>query len=219
MMAMPSCNLGDLLVANGTETVLFLPEVAQPPPPLESGFHLHIEAFFKIRLPGRIVRIGFCTDLRVPLNADGRSGEQSNHFHLPFLTLEDAGENPAVGSVIRKVFVFHPSARFVSMSSACPFPDRLEDGMIGSMKGRFTDHMTVIERPTPNHGIEFCNQLACGQIATFFDTFSDFAEKRLDALLRWSDEELRAFPAVVFAYRLPKEVKTLFDMRDDGFLC
>ena len=47
MMAMPSCNLGDLLVANGTETVLFLPEVAQPPPPLESGFHLHIEAFFK----------------------------------------------------------------------------------------------------------------------------------------------------------------------------
>ncbi len=31
MMAMPSRNLGDLLVADGTETVLLLPAVTEPP--------------------------------------------------------------------------------------------------------------------------------------------------------------------------------------------
>src|SRR5215467_9150738 len=203
MMAMPSRNLGDLLVTDGAETILLLPEVAQPPSPFESGFHLHVEAFFKIRLPGRIVGIGFCTDLRVPLNADGRSCEQSDHFHLPRLTLEDGSRHPTIGSGIRKVFVFHPSARFVPMSSACPFPDRLEDSVIGSMKDRLTDCMAVIERPPPDHGVKFCNQLACGQVATSFDTFSDLAEKRLDALLRWGDEELAPFSSPIFAYRLP----------------
>ena len=91
--------------------------------------------------------------------------------------------------------------------------------MVGSMKDRFADHVTVIERPTTNHRVQLCNQFTCGQIATFFDTFSYLAEKGFHALLRWSDEELVAFPSMVFAYRLAEKIKTLFDMRDDGFLC
>jgi hypothetical protein len=42
-MAMPSSNLGDLLATNGAETILLLPQVAEPPSPFESGFHLHVE--------------------------------------------------------------------------------------------------------------------------------------------------------------------------------
>ena len=67
---MPSRDPGNLLVTDGTEALLFLPEVAEPPSPFESSFHLHIEAFFKIRFPGWIVGVGFCADLRMPLNAD-----------------------------------------------------------------------------------------------------------------------------------------------------
>src|SRR5260221_14785534 len=129
-MAVQSGKPGDLLVADGTEAVLLLPEVAKPPSPLESGFHLHVEAFFKIRFPGRVVGIGFCTDLRLPLNADGRSGQQPDHSHLSFFVLEDAGEDPTIWPFIRKVFVVRPSARFVSMSSACPSPNRLEDCVV-----------------------------------------------------------------------------------------
>ena len=71
MLAVPSGDLGDLLVADGTETVLLFPKVDEPLSAFESGFHLHVEASCKIRLPSRVVGIGFCTDLRVPLNEDG----------------------------------------------------------------------------------------------------------------------------------------------------
>jgi len=183
VMAMPSRDPGDLLVTDSTKAILLLPEVAEPPPPFEPGFHLHVEAFFKLRFPGRIVGISLCADLRVPLNADRRSRQQSDHFHLALFSFEDTCEDPTVWSFIGAVFVFHPSARFVLMSSACPFPDRLEDGMIHGMKNRFTDHMAMIEYPSTDLWIEFCNQLACGQVTTFFDTFSDLAEKCLHALL------------------------------------
>ena len=133
---MPSGNPGDLLVTEGAKTVLFLPEVAKPPSPFELGFHLHVEAFFKIRFPGRIVGVGLCTDLRVPLNTDRRSSQQSNHFRLPLLTFEDAGEYPTIWSLIRKVLVFHPSTWFTPVSATRPFPDRLEDGMVNGMENR-----------------------------------------------------------------------------------
>jgi hypothetical protein len=183
MVAMPSRDLGDLLVTDGTETVLLLPEVAKPPSPFESGFHLHVKAFFKIRFPGRVIRVGFCTDLRVPLDADGRSRQQSNHFHLSFLTLENAGEDPTIWPFIRKVLVFHPSTRFVSMSAACPFPDRLEDGVVNRVEDLLTDGMAVIERPPTNLWVEFRNHFPRRQITAFLDTFSDLPKKGLDALL------------------------------------
>src|SRR5215469_1707695 len=133
-MAMPSRDPGNLLVADWAEALVLLPEVAEPSFPFEPGFHLHVEAFFKIRFPGRVVGVGFCADLRMPLNADRGCCQQSDHFHLSFLSFEVAGEYPAIGPGIGKVFVFHPSARCVLLSSACPFPERLENGMIHRMK-------------------------------------------------------------------------------------
>src|SRR5439155_1059658 len=152
----------------------------------------------------------------MPLNADRRSCQQPDHFHLPLFAFEDTGENPTIWSCVGKVFLFYPSARFASMPATRPFPYRLEDGMVNGMKDRFTHHMAMIERPTPNHRIEFCYQLACGQVTTFFDTFSDLPEKGLYTLLRRSDEELGAFSPAIFAYRLSQEIKPVFDMRDDG---
>jgi len=217
-MAMPSRDLGDLLVTDGTETVLLLPKVAEPPSPFEPRFHLHVEAFFKIRFPGWVVRVGFCTDLRLPLDADGRSRQQSNHFHLSFLTLENASEDPTIWPFIGKVLVFHPSARFVSMSPECPFPDRLEDGVVNRVEDFLTDGMTVVERPPTNLWVEFSDQFPRRQITAFLDTFSDLPKKGLNVLLRWGNEELGTFSPLIFPYRLPQEVKSLFDMRHDGFL-
>src|SRR5947209_20413810 len=100
------------------------------------------------------------------------------------------------------------------MPSACPVPDSLKDGMINVVKDLFADHMTMVKRPSTNHRVEFCYQLACSQVLAFFDTLSDLAEERLDALLRWGDEELATFSSAVFPYRLAEKVETLFDMRD-----
>src|SRR6266487_78736 len=217
-MAVPSRDLGDLLVANGAQTLLLLPEVQEPALPFQPCGHVNVEAFFKIRFPTGIVGIGFCADFRMPLNANRRSREESHHLHLSLFPFEDTSEDPTIWPFIGKIFVFHPSAWFVLMSSTSPFPDGLKDGMISSMKDCLTDHMAMIEGPATNHRIEFCYQLPCGQVTTFFDTFSDLAEKCLHALLRGSNEEFRAFSPLIFPYRLPKEIKSAFDMRDNGFL-
>ena len=72
MVTVPAGDFGDLLVTDGTESVLFIPQVQEPSLAFQPGGHLHVEAIFKIRFPGRVVGIGVCLDFRVPLNADRR---------------------------------------------------------------------------------------------------------------------------------------------------
>ena len=47
MMAMPTCDLGDLLVADWAESSLFFPEGKQPVFPFEGRCHFNVETFFK----------------------------------------------------------------------------------------------------------------------------------------------------------------------------
>ena len=78
--------------------------------------------------------------------------------------------------------------------------------------------MMMIQSPSTDLWIQFCDQFSCRQVSAFLDVVSDLGEKRLDILLRWSDEELRAFPFLILAYRLAEKVKASFDMRNDRFL-
>ena len=53
------------------------------------------------------------------------------------------------------------------MSATCPFPDRLEDGMVNRVKDRFADDMAVIERPSAYLRIECYDQLASREARGF----------------------------------------------------
>ena len=99
--------------------------------------------------------------------------QKSDHVHLSFLTLENAGENPTIRPFIGKVLVFHPSTWLVSMSTECPFPDRLEEGVVNRVENFLADDMTVIERPPTNLWVEFSDQFPCRQITAFLDPFSN----------------------------------------------
>ena len=81
-MAVPSCDPGDLLIADRTEAVLFYPQMAEPPFSLQPCCHMDVQAFFKIRFPGRVVGVGLCSNLRVSLDADRRSCQQSDLYWL-----------------------------------------------------------------------------------------------------------------------------------------
>ena len=172
-MAVPSGDLGDLLVTDRTEAVLLFPQVTEPASPFQSGLHIHVETFFKIRFPGWVVGIGFRSYLRMPLDADRRSRKPPNHFDLPLLIFEVASKHPTIGSFIGKVFVFHPPARFTPVSTTGPFPNRLKDGVVNGMENRFTDHVTMIERPSAYLRIKGYDQFASGQVTTFFDPRPD----------------------------------------------
>ena len=218
MVAVPSCDPGDLLVADGAEAVLLFPEVAKPSPAFESGIHPHVEAFLKVLFPGWIVGIGRGFDLCVPFNADGGGSEKMDYSLFSLFRGEGSSEDPAVWPFVGEVFVFHPSAWFVPVSPARPTPEGLEDGVVSSMKDVFTHDMPVIECPSTNHRVEFSDQFACREISAFLDAFPHLSEEGFDALLRGSNEELGAFPHPIFTDGLSKEIEALLDMGDDGFL-
>ena len=217
-MAVPACDFGDLLLTDRTETTLFFPEVQEPSFSFERADHLHIKPFLEVGFPGRIIRVSLGTNFRVPLDTNRVSGEQAYHFDLPFFPLEDSCEHPPVRSRGWPVFVLDPPACFVAVSSLRPEPGGFEDFVINSMKNFPAYYMTVIQGPSTDLWIEFCDQFSCRQVPAFLDVFSDLCEKRLDILLRRSDEEFRSFPSLILAYGLSKKVKPLLDMRDDRFL-
>ena len=70
MVVMPSCELGDLLLTDRTETFLLFPEGDQLPFPLEIVYHLDAEAFFKVLFPSGIVWVRFSLDFCVSLDRD-----------------------------------------------------------------------------------------------------------------------------------------------------
>src|SRR6266567_4004217 len=54
VMAMPSRTLRDLLLADRTFTVLFLPEMVEPLFPFVGCHHLSVKALFKVAFPCRV---------------------------------------------------------------------------------------------------------------------------------------------------------------------
>ena len=67
-MAVPSGDLGDLLVADRAESSLLFPEGEQPVFPFEGCLHVNVETFFKVAFPCRVIRVGFPLDFDVPFD-------------------------------------------------------------------------------------------------------------------------------------------------------
>src|SRR5947209_18135120 len=218
MLTGPSSDFGVLLVADWAEAPLFFPEVQEPSFSLERANHLHIKPFLEVGFPGQIIRVGLGTNFRVPLDTNRVGGEQAYPFDLPFFPLEDSCEHPPVRSRGWPVFVLDPPACFVAVSPLRPDPQGFEDFVINRMKDILADHMAVIQGPSANLRIQFGDQFSCRQVSALLDVFSDLGKECLHVLLRGCDEELLLLSFLLLAYRLPKKVKPLLDLRDDRFL-
>ena len=72
VMVVPSGESGDLLVANGTETVLVFPQIQQLPTAFEGVCHLHAEAFFEVHFPLGVIRVSCTFDFDMPLKSPWR---------------------------------------------------------------------------------------------------------------------------------------------------
>src|SRR5258708_5868010 len=58
MVAVPPGNLGDSLVAQRADPVLFLPERQEASFPGQVPFHFHVETFLKVGFPFRVKWVG-----------------------------------------------------------------------------------------------------------------------------------------------------------------
>ncbi len=72
MMVVPSCDFRDLLLTDGTDPLLLLPEVQQFPSSLQIVSHPDPQALLKVDFKFRIVGVGVSFDLGMPF--DGKRG-------------------------------------------------------------------------------------------------------------------------------------------------
>src|SRR5438477_3270346 len=106
VMAVPSRQLCDLLVANWTESVLLFPQMEQPAFSFERLSHVNVKTFFIVALPRWVIGVRLCFDFRVPLN------EHVGCFRkVIFLTFHFSEEDPVVLPDGLEVFLRDSGAR------------------------------------------------------------------------------------------------------------
>ena len=101
------------------------------------------------------------------------------------------------------------------MSLPTPVPDQPEDPSIHFGKGAFARCMTVVHRPALDLLIQAPDQVARRLAARIVERCLDLGQERLDAPLRWLDQDLAVAKA---PHRLSQEVEAVGDMRDPGLL-
>ena len=154
-MAVPSGDLGDLLVADRAESSLLFPESKQPTFSFERCLHANIETFLKVAFPCWVVWIGFSLDFDVSCNRHAvGSGE------VPCLLTLRSEKHPVITSAGLEVFLRFPCVRFARVSSVNPSLECLIDRLIYGAEGFLTDYMPVIVHPPSDDGIEFRYQFS-----------------------------------------------------------
>ncbi len=168
VVIVPTSELGDFLLTDRTDAVLFFPKMEQLAALPEVIDHFDAEAFFKIELPGGVIGVGLSFDFGVP--ADRRVGGiiQAHSFSIQFTI-----EHPVTLTLGAEVFVPDPMAVFVGVSTFGPLPKGLEDSMVRFDKGLFTVDVLMIIGPASEFGVEERYQLSSRGLGMGMNDVSD----------------------------------------------
>lgn len=209
-MAVPSSNLGDLLVADRAESFLLFPEREQPAFSFERCLHANIETFLKVAFPLKIIRVRFSPNFDVSSDRHGiRSGK------MPGLLTLRSEEYPVIASAGLEVFLRLPCFGFPGVSSVDPSFEGLIDRLIYGAKDFLADYMPVIVRPTSDNGIEFRDQFSGWERFVGLHDVSDLFQEGGHILLRRLDQKFVPSSRFVLAYILAQEIKPVLDMRNE----
>ena len=83
VMAVPSCEFGNLAGTKRTQAALVFPEMQQCPFSLQVVYHFHVKPFFKVRFPFRIIGIGFAPNFDMPFDGDAFRLHEVNGLEDP----------------------------------------------------------------------------------------------------------------------------------------
>src|ERR1700730_4352249 len=98
VMAVPSANLGDFLVAHWAESSLFLPQMQESPFACQVALCFHVQTLFKVRFPGWIEWVGCSLDGSVPLDFHIDGSSEVDGPRVFFLAFDFSCEDPVVVS-------------------------------------------------------------------------------------------------------------------------
>ena len=212
-MAMPSCNLGNLLVTDWTQTALFFPEMDQPLFPFKGIYHLDVKTFFIVAFPFGVIGIGLSTDFCVPFD---------RHIYgvceIMRLLIYGSVQHPVVSSNGLEVFLRNPIVGFVWVFPFHPPSHCSIDLVVYRVEGFFAHHMLVIVGPSPNDGIKLDDQFSSTESFIGLHDVPYLFQEGMNILLRRFDQQFVSFPCLVLAYILAQEVEAFFDVRDNCFL-
>ena len=149
MMIVPSCEFGDLLLADRANSFLFFPEGDQLPFPFKIVYHLHAKAFFKIHFPSGIVGICFSLDFHMSFDRDICRVKEIIFYDALF-GCQESVEDPIFPGDGFEVALLDPLLGFVGVSPFGPSPQGLEDRVADLGKGDFAHDVLVIVRPSSN---------------------------------------------------------------------
>ena len=155
-MAVPSRDLGDLLLTDWAQTALFFPQMDQPLFPLEGLYHFHVQTFFIVAFPHGIIRVGLSSDFDVSF--DRHMGGICEKMRV---LITGSRKDPVVASDGFEVFLRNPCVSFSWVASVRPLFDHSIDRVVYSREGVFAHHMLMVERPSPDDGVELHDQLCC----------------------------------------------------------
>lgn len=182
VVAVPSGEFGNLLLAVWTDPMLLFPQMQKYSSFAEIAFHLEIESFLEVGFPGWIVRVGLFLDFDMPL--DRRICDPGEVDARGFLLMCDfSEEDPISLSDGAEILLLHPVGTFVGVPSSRPVPEGLKDGALDPIESRFADHMPVISGPSSNDSIELTDQMPGSGWLILADDPSHFVKECLHILL------------------------------------
>src|SRR5690348_9227787 len=149
MVAVPSGDRGDLLVADRAESSLLFPEREQPAFSLKRCLRAHIETLLKVAFPCWVVGVGFSPDFDVSCDRHTVSSGE-----MPGLLALRSEKDPVIASAGLEVFLRFPCFRFTRVSSVNPSLKGLIDRFIYRAEGFLAHYVPVIVRPPANDRIE-----------------------------------------------------------------
>ncbi len=149
VMVVPSGDLGDFLLAQRTNTMLFFPEAEQLSSTPQVIRHLNVQTMFKVHFPAWVERVGFCFYLDVGCEVRGSRPDER-----PSLVIKFTLECPVAVFNGFEVFGSDPFFPFVGMPSFGPPPECLKDGLVYLMKSVAAGDMLMIVGPSLDDWIE-----------------------------------------------------------------
>src|ERR1700719_5297093 len=183
VMKAPACDAGDLCIALGAESTLFMPEIAKSAGTPKRFQHVSPFPFFEVGFIGWIVRVSLAFDLDVSFNGSVLGVVQPDFSRPSFVIAGFTEEGPVTIPAPVKVFRFEPAWAFVRVPSSCPFPQTREEGVINASERAFAHHVPMIVRPTANLGVELIDQIGGRHAMCVFDVSSEGVQEGSNILL------------------------------------
>src|SRR5712692_4577669 len=156
-------------------------------------------AVLEVRLPFGSERIGGALDLEIALRTDCLPHPDQ------LLASGRIGKPPRLSFIVGKVAVGNPAPGFVRVTALGPAIHPLPDKGVQLGEGLATDHIAMIVRPAPEHGVEGIDERLWRGAPGLLTKGPDLVLEGLEASLAGSNLQLgwRPVRPLGFAYGLP----------------